>query len=269
MDRTRMHTIALACLALAGCGNHDIDDRVAPAATIQAGRSNTTTATDPGELRLPGALRLPGVDRVRRAESWNDRLSTLTHAQRSRLESLNTRYFGTLEFDTSEEQQALVEAGFPMPEEWLAADAMSDEELARLAKASSPKGSLFYANRELDRYVEARQRMTDAGVYREMDASVMRPKVEAMIYAGNALALTRSPFAAYLYGSINAQLFNDPAYTAAAISVAWSLGDERAGLMARQFSEQARYSKDGEPGLGSVAAAESLMWRHVHRYRPL
>ena len=99
-----------------------------------------------GELKLPDGMRLPSVQYVEAAQSWNDRLATLTTSERAQLESLNFRYYGTLEFNSPEEQRKLVAAGVPMPEEWLAASRMSDEELASLADARSPKASLFFAD---------------------------------------------------------------------------------------------------------------------------
>jgi hypothetical protein len=268
MRRHLLTTIALSCLLASGC-NAERDEvgtaRAAPAAHLDKAIRDIR----PGELKLPDRLRFSAVDRVRVAQSWEERLSTLTVAQQARLESLNVRYYGSLEFDSPEEQRKLVEAGFPMPEEWLAAEEMSDGELATLAKAQNPKGALFYANRELDRFIETKQQLLDAGAFNDLDKSVMHPKVEAMVYASNALALTRSPFAAYLYGSVNANMFGDPEYTAAAISVAWSLGDSRASDFAKAFSGQLRASNSPPLTLEGLASAESLMWRQVHRYRPL
>jgi len=268
MESRRMQAMVLASLLVAGCGSDGAGKPATSSKPMQAAVTRPETVRS-GALSLPSAFRLPGVESVREADSWSARLATLTNAERARLEAINARYFGMLAFASAEQQQSLVKAGFPMPEEWLAADAMRDEELARLAKARSPKGAMFYADRQLDRYIEARQRMADKGGVRDVDRSLMHPKVDAMLYAGEALALSRSPFAAYMYGSINAQLFDDPAYTAAAISVAWALGDVRGQVLSRQFAESMRIAGEGKPDLGNMMAAERLMWRHVHRYRPL
>ena len=269
MQKQRKAMMIPLVLLLASCTPQREVAAPAAAATVATRRGDGVPRSRAGELKVPDRLRFTSVGYVREADSWDARLETMTSSERARLEALNARYFGMLGFDSAEEQRKLAEAGFPMPEEWLAADAMSDEALATLAKANSPKGSIFYANRELDRFHEAKQQMIDAGQYRELDRSVMRPKVEAMVYAANALALTRSPFAAYLYGSVYEQLFGDPAYTAAAISVAGALGDKRAGDLAHEFAEgiRARHAKPYE--FESMAIIESMMWRDVHRYRPL
>ena len=268
MTRKVFFSIALMSLAFSGCNSHEPD---APAVAAPAPKAVAAVQRPEASrgIRIPDRLRFPHVQSVHKAQSWDDRLATLTNAEKQRLESLNARYYGMLEFHSPEEQKKLIEAGYPMPEEWLAADAMSDEDLADLAKAMSPKGSMFYADRELDRFIEARQRLIDSGAYNDMDRAVVNPKIEAMISAGNALALTRSPFAAYLYGSINAELFHDPAYTAAAISVAWSLGDERAQEFARLYSMRLHLRHVEPLSLGQLAATESLLWQNVHRYRPL
>ena len=132
MQRHLLTTIALSCLLAGGC-NAERDEIGAARAAPAPVPHKTTSNIRPGELKLPDRLRFSAVDRVRMAQSWDARLSTLTIAQQARLESLNVRYYGSLEFNSPEEQRKLIEAGFPMPEEWLAAEAMSDEELATLA----------------------------------------------------------------------------------------------------------------------------------------
>ena len=67
----------------------------------------------PGEVMLPDRLRLPTVETVKLADSWGERLSSLSGTERARLESLNARYYGVLEFDSAEEQQQLIDAGVP------------------------------------------------------------------------------------------------------------------------------------------------------------
>ena len=56
---------------------------------------------------------------------------------------------------------------------------------------------------------------------------------------------------------------------AAGIAVAWALGDERAQDLAQAFQERRQWHKAPPLEFGSVAAIESMMWRDVHRYRPL
>ena len=156
-----------------------------------------------------------------------------------------------------------------MPEEWLAAAAMSDDELARLAKAKSAKGSMFYANRELDRFLEAQQRLEGKGIDVALHPDVMNSKAEAFVYASQALAITRSPFAAYLYGAVGARMYNEAEYIPASISVARALGDERAGPLAHQFLEARKISGAPPLNVESIMIIETMMWREVHRYRPL
>ena len=146
---------------------------------------------------------------------------------------------------------------------------LSDEELKRLATANSPKGSMFFANRQLDRYFDAMTRLEGLGSEREFDSSVINSKTQAMVYAGNALALMRTPFAAYLYGSIFARIFGGPEYMAAAISVADALGDDRAQELASGYDQRVKWGTSPPLELGSLAAIESTMWLEIHRYRPL
>lgn len=260
---------AMVCVVAGGCTRETEEDATPLVAKVAAHIKSAPGNVHAGELSLPGGFALPSVDHVKQATTWQDRLSTLTHSERQRMESLNQRYYGMLEFNSEEEQRKLVALGFPMPEEWLAADAMSDAELARLAKANSPKGAIFYANRQLDKFIASKQRLTEEGRYGDLDPSVFDPKVEALVYAGKALALTRSPFAAYLYGSVHAAMFNDRESTAAAISVARSLGDPRSSSLAQALSQRQRSGEVPPLDFVALSAIEAGMWSQVHRYRPL
>lgn len=264
-----MLAAAIALLLTGGCSNEV--EGVAPAAaeTVTRATEIAGAAVPAGEIKLPDRWGLPGVMHVKAAQSWNDRLSTLSGLDRSKLESLNARYHGMLEFDSAEEQAKLIADGVPMPEEWLAAEKMSDEALARLASANSPKGSMFFANRQLDRYIDAMQRLEGSGIDRDFDTSVINSRTQAMVYASNALALTRSPFAAYLYGSVFARIHGRPEYMAAAIAVADALGDERAQELASAYDQRVEWATSPPLRLGSLVAIESTMWFEVHRYRPL
>lgn len=270
----RMVMAGLVLAVLSGCGLQDD-------AQSSEGRKEATSdfakpqqqrqgqASHPGELVVPAGLRLSSLSYVKAARSWTDRLATLTIPERKKLESLNARYHGALEFNDAEEQRKLIAAGVPMPEEWLAASRMSDGELERLAKARSPKGSMFFADRQLDRYLEARQRLEGTGIDVALHPDVLNSQAQAFVYANQALALTRSPFAAYLYGAVGARIYGDPAYLAAGISVAGALGDKRAGAIAHQFVQQQQAANAPPLSFESVASIETMMWREVHRYRPL
>src|SRR3546814_11049590 len=114
---------------------------------------------------------------------------------------------------------------------------MSDEELASLADARSPKASLFFADRQLDKFMDAQQRLEGSGIDPDFHSDVINSRAQALVYAGQALALTRSPFAAYLYGRLSEKLFGGPEYPAAAISVAGALGGDRARVHAHALGE--------------------------------
>lgn len=254
---------------VAGCHSDPQPEGQLEVATRPAIKTVKQVATHVGELSLPDRLRLPSVEYVKAARSWDERLSMLTTAERSRLESLNARYYGMLDFDSAEEQQAMIDAGVPMPEEWLAAASMSDEQLAAMAKAHSPKGSMFYADRQLDRFVAAKQRLAESGIETDFDSDVINSRAQALVYAGQALALTRRPFAAYMYGGIGERLFGEPEYGAAALSVGLALGDPQASDYVREYMAHRQLVQAPPLNFGSVASIEAVMWLHVHRYRPL
>ncbi len=63
------------------------------------------------------------------------------------LSDVSDRYFGTMEFLDETEQRKLVEQGFPMPEEWLAARNLPIEDLERLVEQGNVKAKMFYIDR--------------------------------------------------------------------------------------------------------------------------
>lgn len=266
MVRKLLAVIALASVVACHSDKQSTTQAELPRPTVSSVKPEVHRS---GELALPDRMRLPSVRYVKAARSWNDRLATLTSSERSRLESLNARYYGLLEFDSAEEQKAMIDAGVPMPEEWLAASSMSDEELATLANARSPKGSMLFADRQLDRFVEAKQRLAEAGIETDFDSDVINSRAQALVYAGQALALTRRPFAAYMYGSIGESLFGEPEYKAAALSVALALGDLQASDYVHEYMAYRKLVQAPPLNFGSVASIEAVMWLHVHRYRPL
>jgi hypothetical protein len=213
---------------------------------------------DKASRNAGGTSRLPGAKPMQRAESWQERLSSLDHDERRYLESVNARYFGLLEFGSAEEQQSQVENGYPTPEEWLAARRMAESELKHLARNGNPKGAIFYVDRELDRLAQARARVAETGSPKgDLDPSVARPRAEADVFSTMLMKRTGSPFSVYLHAAAYRGTRYEREAMAAAILVAAALGDARAVELAEQID------REGPVDFSLVVLMQKAMWTDV------
>lgn len=214
----------LAVLLAAGCNGAD-----------QAGdKPRTETATTPAAVPTAdatarpqdGRFVLPGVRDVVRAPSATELLARYPEAQRAELQRFYASYghaegvsrysfSNVMEFKNEAQLDWLIRNGFPMPDEVLAAAAMSDSQLLDLAKAGNLKAGAFL----LRRRSEVRQRSGG-------DTASMSELVE-LDGIRNALVASGSPFAGYVVADIGIRNGNLEE-AVAGYAYAAHLGDTRA-----------------------------------------
>ena len=78
----------------------------------------------------------------------------LPQQEQAILRDIDARYYGANKFTAAAEQRELANQGFPMPEEWLAASRLADEELEQMANAGNIKAGMFYSDRLGSRLME-------------------------------------------------------------------------------------------------------------------
>lgn len=167
--------------------------------------------------------RIPGIASFQKSNSWEDRLSLTSPDSQRYLREINEKYYGSLEFSSVEEQELLIRQGFPSAEEWLFARDMPETKLEAAAEAGNWKAQLLYADWLASRF-NAEQVSNSTG----FDQKQMKLKLDAVKYASLALRGTKSPFSAYLYGSVAEKTSGNPEMAAAAMLLARELGDTRA-----------------------------------------
>lgn len=207
-------------------------------AVSAAGAADRGAATGANRLQIPSQWRFKNVSSVRRASSWDARLSQLPAAEEAWLQERNDRYAGALAFASPEEQARMITQGFPMPEEWVAARRMSDLELESLAKAGNRKAQMFFVDRVSEGIGAVRNSGRGLEASSPEDKALFSQVVDADAMASHLLQTTRSPFAAYLNGRIDMAMtqYTPPESMASAILLAGDLGDDRASdLRARYF----------------------------------
>ncbi len=175
------------------------------------------------------------------------------------MRGLNDRYAGALAFDSTEEQQKLVQQGFPMPEEWLAAQRMPDAELEALANEGNIKAQMINIDRVSSQIGAVRA--TGRGLTTSQpDMALFNRVTAANTTVLELMRRTKSPFAAYLDGQINSAMSQgNPAESmASAIMLAGDLGDRRADSLLTTYMH-------AHPGMnaGTITSRYSGMKRLI------
>jgi hypothetical protein len=183
---------------------------------------------------IQSASRLPGVAAVDMSGSWAERVSKLSSEDREYVQDANRRYFGSLRYSSTEELQKLISLGFPTVEDWLAAKRMHDVELAKLAESGNSKAKLLYADRLASRLESVPRGADRSEKQPEADRRMASAASAATAAADDALAASRSPFAAYVVGYQRSTIYGSPEPMVAAMFMARSLGDQRAGNLLAQ-----------------------------------
>lgn len=225
--------VLVACVAKDGSG--------ADTPSVPSDPEMHSPASTAGTSRLSSAsgMRLPGHEKLRTFPSWEAAINQADVADREYLAAVNSRYLGTLEFHSEDEQQKLVQQGFPMPEEWISARHMADEELRRLADAGNIKAQMFFIDRTAERFLPDRA-TRGLDLDDPTDKALFDDAVQSAVYSSNMLRVTRSPFVAYLLGQYDfaTNSGNPPEFMAASLQLAAELGDTRASQISRVYFEQ-------------------------------
>jgi hypothetical protein len=111
------------------------------------------------------------------------------------IRDFDSRYFGALTFVNDKQYEWLVRHGYPTPEEILAAEQMSDEELKARADFGNVKAAMFLSERYLAEAVALAEHLTNAGEPLGEDYAQLITMAEEY---GRDFALTGSAFAGYM-----------------------------------------------------------------------
>ena len=185
--------------------------------------------SDAGHIPIPRRWQLPTLSEVESADSWGNRLAELPASDQEWLRLLNDRYGGSLAFASPEEQQWLIQQGFPMPEEWLAGRRLHETELEQLAERGNLKAQMLFIDSVISEIGPVRASGSGLDNSQE-DRKLLSRFARATSMVTLMMESTQSPFTAYLEGAVlsaGAQ-YNPPEYVASGIMLARDLGDRRA-----------------------------------------
>ena len=185
-------------------------------------------------MNSPKPLEFRANISIQRYPDWDTAVLSQAPVDQEVLREVRSRLGDVAVFHSQQEQAELMRMGFPMPEEWLAASRMPDDELKRLADTGNTKAQMFHADR-LSRRLAALQhaRSNNALPSGITEQQLVAMTGESLAAAAKLMRSTRSPFAAYLYGhALSAAAPNTPKEPiVAACFAARDRGDVRANAL--------------------------------------
>lgn len=188
-------------------------------------------------IRITRELQFPGVQSVQMADSWEHRIAQMNPRDREWLETVNANYAGALAFEDRKQQEWMIANGYPMPEEWVAARAMSDEALGRLAKSGNEKAQFFHIDRVAERASAENEDGDGIDMSDPDDQPLAIAVARATAMAWRLSEKSEGPFASFVEGRLlraNAS-YDNSARLAAGIVEAGARGDPRADRLLREF----------------------------------
>lgn len=258
----KFHTCVLAAIFMLGCTRVPSEGK-----SVEETAAKTETTVEPAALPAtmpanpplqPGdyspSFNVAGVPPfVREAKTWDELTRSLPAKDANYLREVNHNYFGAIAFHSAQERHYLESAGFPMPEEWLAARHMGDEQPKALSDAGNMKARAIYLDRLMARASEYLPlRDSDDTTYRNSPGHSY--SMSAYELSGQLQHSYKSPFAAYVLGAMYSKLNYPPSPEPAAAGIfsAFDAGDKRAVDILNRYA-----SAHPDMNIGKIMVARS------------
>lgn len=141
-------------------GRGDQIDKSMDKASVSAGASHVKhpvkaplvelqPAISPGGLAaVPAQLQLAHVSRVRTARSYQEWLVQFPPDERAKIEAFNKANFGVYRVNSREQVAWMAANAYPMPEDIVAAEHLSDGDLLKLARQGNDKAAFLLKERQ-------------------------------------------------------------------------------------------------------------------------
>lgn len=193
-----------------------------------------SVAGEAGRPRAVGETRAEAKSaKANPPSSWKEFVSRQVPDDQLYLEALDQRYFGALSYSDAEERAYVTRAGFPTPEEWLAARTMPIDELRGQADKGDPKAAGMYADR-MAMELKALVALHGRDPAKVSDADRMRAATQALWYADQA-ANRRPGFGNFVNGMVKSTMYKTWEPMTAAILYSMGEGDPRADRLAAEM----------------------------------
>lgn len=187
-----------------------------------------------GAVSIPARFQLPGVRVAKSGVSFKDWLAQYPADQQGKIQAFDKKFYGVYSVNSREQVAWLAQNGYPLPEDIVAAERLSDGYLRELARQGNEKAGFLLRERniaetktKLDAY--RAQGRTDADFW-DNDPDAQQLRLDAL-ETTRLLQQSHSPFKGYVQAADALQI-DDPVGREAAViaGLEWasSLGDFRA-----------------------------------------
>src|SRR5579863_4442158 len=223
-----------------------------------------------GTVEVPSRFRLPGVARVRTASSWRDWITQFPASAQEKITAFGKRHFGVFSVNSSQQVAWMAENGYPLPEDIIAAEKLSDADLRELANRGNDKAGFLLHERNIDalqaKYALYAERGQSRQQFWESDPDAQRMQQENEIDR-KLMQQSLSPFKGYVQAQEAALIPDDPVGTEAKVigglSLAEYLGDSRSNQFALTYvgsdpARQAIYMALIEASANQIAIVNAL-----------
>jgi hypothetical protein len=187
-----------------------------------------------GMVSIPARFQLPGVSVAKSGVNSKDWLAQFPADQQAKISAFNKRHFGLYQVNSREQVAWMAENGYPIPEDVIAAEKLSDADLRELAKQGNDKAGFMLRERTLD---AIRSKLDEYHAQGRTDADFWSGDPMAAQISADELATTdllnksHSPYKGYVKAFGNGRQENQLAKDIDAIAgLEWALrlGDFRA-----------------------------------------
>lgn len=102
-----------------------------------------------GTVSIPARFQLPGVQVAKSGVNSKDWLAQFPADQQAKISAFNRNHFGLYQVNSREQVAWMAENGYPMPEDVIAAEKLSDADLRGLARQGNDKAGFLLRERNL------------------------------------------------------------------------------------------------------------------------
>ena len=193
------------------------------------------------------------------AQNHNELWATLNDDDRAVIESFSRKYFDSLQFYTQDQYEWMVRRGYPTPAAIIAAQGLSQDELAQLSQDGNIVAALLGADRLVDEMVELKSSM-------EGDDSLKRKYFELLVQESElaqVLQQSGSPLAGY-HEARKSMEFSHPDLDTEAATV-------KLALMGLAYAEQQgdTLARNRAAWLADTAGVDMELYRYFLSYGKL
>ncbi|MEO9079058.1 MAG: hypothetical protein ABI268_07060 [Rhodanobacter sp.] len=199
-----------------------------------------STVSADGTAAVPVRFQLAGVGRVRTAPSFQEWLAQFPLYQQAQISAFNDAHFGVYRVNSREQVAWMAANGYPMPEDVVAAERISDMTLLKLADQGNDKAAFLLAERQNKKLVTFLAGGGERRAY--YDGMEGRSRLDEQTTIDRLLEQSNSPYKGYNQASeaisgLYADQGRDVIDVRVIAGLVWAeqLGDTRAGQFMTEF----------------------------------